>query len=262
MKNIKYFAEQFLNDHVAIVDFPYIENLINPLLGGFNLLLEKNREELKKWQIHFPEYSKLPDHGLIFPKGEGYDEKWVFMYRTGLLADYFRLSRISQNDYLDYHMWFNVLHQAHRLLHSLVSELAGELDSYLPGCNLLQQVQDPSVEDMHALRFVKYIYGNPNETTLAKPHFDLGFITAQGYASHPGLDFIPNYREGLPKEEWNRISYPQKKGKIALFPGKKFAKATNDVIPAMYHEVTDVCGENREALIFFSHTAVPSEELR
>jgi hypothetical protein len=264
MKNIKYVAEQFLTDRVAIVDFPYIENLVTPLFNGFNSVLRLSRDELFKWQIHYKGLSKYPDHGIIFPKSETHDQKWMFMYRTHILSDYYRHGRLTQYNLVAYDVWFNLLHQAHRMLFSVVAELAEELDSQLPGYNLFTQVNDPLVEDVHPLRLVQYLHdesvarGKP----LANGHYDLGFITAQAYASHQGLDFIPNYREGLPVSEWKRISYPQKRGKVALFPGKKFAKATNDVIPAMYHEVTGVCGENREALIFFSHTAVPSEESR
>ena len=264
MKNLKYVVEQFLNDRLVIVDFPHITPLIDPLFNGFKTLLKTPVGALILWQIHHSELSKRADHGLIFPKGGEYDEKWMFMYRTGLLADYFRLQRLTEIDYLEYKLWFNVLHQTHRMLQNVVFEFTEELDAQLPGYNLLEQVNSPLVEDTHPLRLLQYLHGpaSARGVPLAKGHLDLGFITVQAYASHEGLDFIPNYDEHLAPDFWKRIPYTPKSGTLALFPGKKFAKATGGRIPAMYHEVGTQCGCNREALIFFSHTAEPNEESR
>ncbi len=264
MKNLKYTAEEFLTNRLVIIDYPHITPLITQLFNGFKVLLNKPPNMLQLWQIHYPEFSRLPDHGVIFPKGGEYDPKWMFMYRTGLLADYFRLQRLTEIDYMEYHMWFNVLHQAHRMLLNVVLELTEELDSQFRGSHLFEQVNAPAVEDFHPLRLLQYLHGPASDrgVPLAKGHVDIGFITVQAYASHAGLDFIPNYSQYTPEALWKRIPYIPKNGKIALFPGKKFEKATNGQIPAMYHEVGTQCKTNREALILFSHTAVPSEESR
>lgn len=263
MKNVQSLADHFLNERYVSFTEPSIIPLIEPVFKGFKKLVAMPEEYKRPWQIHHPELSKKPDHGLIFPKGGDFDEKWMFMYRIDMIEDLLR-NKVSIGALSDYVLWFDTLSSVYSRLLLIIKEFISEVDTQMPGYNLYEQVNAPEVSRMHVMRLLEYLYKQSAERgkPLADGHFDQGFLTAQAYESSPGLILVPNKIEGDKETDWKEISYNYEPGKIILFPGRKFGQATNGQIPGMWHYVKTGPPVDRNALILFSHTPQPSIEMR
>ncbi len=274
-KSIRILADQMLNERYASLLCPEIVPLIDPIFTGYKQLLALPTEQKHLWQKHHISLSKKADHGLVFPKGGTFDQKWTFMFRRNLAYDLLmeqseteaiQAHRSLQPDELEpWLKWFSCMDMIQYHLYNTIAEVAHEMDTQMPGYSFYDEMTRPELVDRHVLRLLQYLY-HPSVSLnkgLADGHLDQGYITAQGYESIPGLVLVPNYQKYPDNpEKWDRIDYEYIPGKVMIMTGKKFADVTGGKIPPMWHYVDAREPVDRTALILFSHTAHESVEMR
>jgi hypothetical protein len=200
-------------------------------------------------------FPKKPDHGLIPPKGEGYDQKWIFHSRADL-RDMLTNGRLNYMEYGPYDGLIANLEFVQEKLLGYAGLIFEEIDKQIPGHHLLNQITDSATKNMHVMRLVEYIYqaDAPVTNCMASAHTDQACFTAQWFESHSGL-VLRDYNGNL-------VEYQYAPGKVIFFFGKKIEPATNGLLKPVEHWVDSRAKENRNAAIFFIHTPHKSVEIR
>lgn len=252
-------ARSLIVNGYAIFDIDLIDHRPKSIVEGFKKLLEQNQEIRKKWEFFLPEFSKKPDHGLVPPKGDDHDEKWVLMVRASLRN--MLMERFTKEEREKYELFLDVFlcetEMVHYLLIDHLMSIAASLDELMPGYAIKEKLENQyTIDHLHCTRIVKYIY-NPNAAPsdpMASLHTDQSLLTMQWYQSHPGL-VLRDFNN-------NEIHYKYKPGRVIVFWGKKAIPVLGGKINPVEHWVDSRAGEDRYAAILFAHTTDPSIEMR
>jgi hypothetical protein len=230
MKNNDYtsIAQNLINNGYAFFRMPVLTMHTEDIFASFKRLLNESPEFKELWKFYFPEQTKKPDHGLIPPKGDGFDNKWFFHFRHGFQS--MLLDRLSVDEYQRYESMFEQIEVVQSLLHENVKCILEAVDAKLH-TTLAQQV---SVTDKsrHVVRLLQYIHSpEPSEKKyMANTHTDQSLITAQWFQSHQGLVL-----EGYHKKH---ITYTYEPGMVLCFFGKKIEPASQGLLQPVVHRVS------------------------
>ncbi len=254
MKRIENIVEHFIAHGWAICSIKEITEHIQPVLTGFKSLITREEAYREKWKFHITELSKKPDHGLLPPKGSGYDQKHMLMYRRnlrGMLNERFAFEEIQPYDEMLYHLGiiFNIAFK--NLL-----KFAAEFDRQLPGYSLHTELNKRSLMDTHVLRVPEYIFDAtaPDRIFSAQPHLDLSAVTMQLFQTDGGL-IVQDYLE-----EVVEYSYDPTEATVFLMAGDKLEQLTLGRMRALPHGVLAKAKRNRNSGMFFAHTGHPTRE--
>lgn len=248
---IQKIATHLIMHGYVIFDMPALRLHIQDVLNSFKQLLAESPEYKEQWKFFLPELTKKPDHGLIPPKGEGFDLKWFFHFRKGFQS--MLLSRLTYDEYKRYETFFEQLEVIQALLHLQALPILRAIDEQLT-IKLTEQVLETN-EETHVVRLLEYIYqsNKPDTDPMASLHTDQSFLTMQWYQSHPGL-ILRDYHDNL-------VEYQYEPGKVLCFFGKKSEPASEGKLIPVEHWVDSRAHENRYAGIYFIHTPHPSIEM-
>ena len=259
----KHIVAHLLHHGYATFMLPQLSSYIDPIFQDYKKFLSTDIEFRKKWSIHMPS-TKLADHGYVPPKGEGYDPKHTFQWRTQLKHMLFDLqpgeleareSLLSREEFARYEDWFAYLGDIFKTMKRVMLEMCQEIDRQVPGINLYNQLRKPELIQNHVIRLLEYVYDPSRKgEALASKHTDQGAMTFQWYESDPGLVVID--------KEGTDVPYDYEPGKVVAFFGKKIVPATNGLLLPTEHYVNSNAQTNRNSGIFFMHTDHPSIELR
>lgn len=245
-------ARDLITNGYAVFQMPALRLHINDVFQMFKQLFGEDDAFKEKWKFFFPELSKKPDHGLIPPKGDGFDAKWFLHFRKGLPS--MLLDRLNQSEYERYESMLEQIAAVKDLLHAKTTFILKEVDATLK-TTLAQQVATTN-EELHVIRLLNYLYqagtAASENTHMAQGHIDQSAITLQWYQSHPGLVLVDYHG--------NKVPYNYEPGKVICFWGDKVERATDEKLKAVKHWVDARAQEDRQAGIYFVHTAHPSVE--
>ena len=259
----KHVVAHLLEHGYATFMLPSVASYIDPIFEGYKKFLSTDAGFRKKWTIWVPP-TKKADHGYVPPKGEGYDPKHVFQWRTQLKHMLFEVQAgekdvrerlLTREEFAPYEDWFEYLGEIFKIMKRTMLEIAKEIDRQRPGFDLFGQLKKPELIQNHVIRLLEYLYdlsrkGEP----LASLHTDQGLLTFQWFESHSGLIVID--------KNGTRVRYDYEPGKIIVFFGKKIEPATNGSLLPTEHYVDSDAETNRNSGIFFMHSDHPSIEMR
>ena len=259
----KHVAKHLLHHGYATFMLPQIIPYIGPIFEEYKRFLATPPEFRKKWTIHLP-VSKKADHGYSPPKGEGFDPKHIFQYRTDLKRMLLELQPgeldvreqlLTLKEFEEYEDWLHNLGEVSRIMRKVMLEIAKELDRQLPGYDLFGQLKRPELIPRNLIRLIEYEYDPARKgEPLASLHTDQSAVTGQWYESEDGLVIIDC--------NGNEIRYDYVLGLVTVFFGKKISSATNGLLLPTKHYVDSIAKTNRNSGIYFMHTDHPSVELK
>lgn len=229
---------------------------VDPILAGFKDLISEKEAYKEKWKFHYPNLSLLADHGLLPPKGHGFDRKWTLMWRRNLEAELLK-HRFLHEEIEPYAPMLENLRAVFKKSYSKLLQFAAEFDKQTDKRYwLYQHINKQSLMDVHSLRLPEYLYDPlaPARRYSAKPHVDLGAITIQMLETDHGL-ILQGY-DGQIVE----YKHDPSAGTAIVFLGDKMEQLSDGRYPGVLHAVLAKAKRNRNSLMLFSHTEHPTRE--
>ena len=254
MKNIKKIVEHLIAYGWVVFNIREITPHIGPMMSGFKDLIKREEEYREKWKFHFPQLSLQPDYGLIPPKGHGFDQKHMLMWRRnlkGMLLGRFEYEQIER-----YAPMLAHIEEVFNLTYKHLLAVTKEFDKQMPGYSLFREINKQSLMSKHVMRLPEYIYDEqaPERLFSAKPHWDLCAVTTQLFQTDEGL-ILQGYDDRVVEYEYN-----EEEGSVVMFFGDKMDQLTDGRFPAVPHAVLAKAKRNRNSLMHFAHTDHPTRE--
>jgi hypothetical protein len=257
MKKIEDIVQNLLMYGWAIFNMRDILPHIDPVLTGFKELISREEEYTEKWKFHYQNLSLKADHGLLPPKGEGFDQKHLLMWRRNLKSELLA-SRFSYEEIAPYVPMLDNLGGIFKKSYSTILQIATEFDRQTDSLyRLYQHINKKSLMDVHSLRLPEYLYDPmaPVRRYSAGTHVDLGILTMQMIETEHGL-IIQGYDGKLVE-----YKYCAEEGTVIVFPGDKMTQLTDGRYLATPHAVLAKALRNRNSLMLFAHTEHPTREM-
>jgi hypothetical protein len=251
-------AREFIEKGSVVLNIPYSAYYARGVAAGFeNFLNQVSPLDREDWSFNVGDNEdpdKAPDDGFIPRHGERrllsggrYDDKFVFHYRPRLMD-----LLLDRNINLKpWRSWLSYCDRLYRICLRAEQEFISTVEEVMPGYGLLDCFTDPSVEDAHVIRIIKYAErGVEDPLILGKRHFDRNFLTGCVGESHPGLRIYPSGDEP--------VSYIAQPDQVLVFPGKKFETITSGKVKALAHDIVNQTPglSSRWSVIFFGHAKV------